>query len=415
MTTQFNTFVQFGSNRNLSKFELSSILEKLKVDEVNFIEWRNYILLNLDSSEQKSFLKILDFSGSIVKAGTIGFNVKRTDETNWKDIFLDFFTRKLDDASIPMNKRLKFSINIQSRSLDFKKKISNNIRRTINQYFKERKIQVKILPTKKVSADLTPFQFYKENMLKRGLEIFCFDIKSKMYFGFTSWVTNPFKDIKQDEERPERFFTHGTSIKLSRTLVNLSQTPKDGIMLDPFCGTGTILIEGLKQEIKVIGIDKDPKCVRASKANLNHFSEQFPSRERMKDRWLVYMKDSRHLKDTIEEEFDSIVTEPYLGPFLKKLPKIDEAKEIMIDLEKLYVKVLIECTKQLKTNGKIILIVPEYKYNSNISISPDVSSIAKKTKLLLVEKSKFFGLDLPIEIGRTHNIINRKLVVLTKS
>ncbi|MFW9852373.1 MAG: TRM11 family SAM-dependent methyltransferase [Candidatus Thorarchaeota archaeon] len=414
MKNQFSTFVQLGSNRNLSKFELSCILEKLNVEEVNFMEWKHYVFLSLDSSEQKSFFKILDFSGSIVKAGTLSFSLKKSDEILWEDIFLDSINRQLDAAYIPTNKKLKFSINIQSRSLDFKKKISNKIRRRINQYFKERKIQVRILPIKKISADLTPFQFYKENMLKRGLEIFCFDIKSKMYFGFTNWVTNPFKDIKQDEERPERFFTHGTSIKLSRTLVNLSQTLKDGILLDPFCGTGTILIEGLKQKMKVIGIDKDPKCIRATKANLNHFSEQFHSREKMKEKWLVYMKDSRYLKDTIDKEIDSIVTEPYLGPFLKKLPEMDEAKEIMDNLEKLYVRVLNECAKHLKVGGKIIFIVPEYKYPSDISISPNVSSIAKKTKLQLVTKSKFFSLDLPIEIGRKHNIINRKLVVLVK-
>ena len=414
MTKNYNTFIQLGSNRNLSKFELSRILEKLFIDEINFIEWKQFILLSLDSSMQKTFFKSLDNSGSIVKAGTLSFNVRKSDDILWNDIYLKHFVKRLSDVSIQRSKNLKFSINIQSNSLDFKNWISNNIRRIIKQHLKERKLQAKILPTKKVSADLTPFQFYKENMLKRGLEIFCFDIKSKMYFGFTSWVTNPFKDIKQDEDRPERFFTHGTSIRLSRTLINLSNTPKNGIILDPFCGTGTILIEGLKQDTKVIGIDKDPKCVRASKSNLNHFSEQFHSRVKMKERWSIYMKDSSNLKDTIEEKIDSIVTEPYLGPFLKKLPTIDEAKEIMYGLEKLYIRVLNECVKQLKDGGKVIFIIPEYKYHSGVSISPNASSIAKKTNLQLVTRSKFFSLVLPIEIGRKHNIINRKLVVLTK-
>jgi len=411
---QFNTFIQLGSNRNLSKLELSSVLEKLSVEKISFMEWRQYVFLSLDSTKQKTLFKNLEFSGSIVKAGILIFDVKKTDELLSTDIFIDHLSKRLEEISIQKSKNLKFSINIQSQSIDFKKKISNNIRRRINQYLKERKLQAKILPTKKISADLTPFQFYKENMLKRGLEIFCFDIKSKMYFGFTSWVTNPFKDIKQDEERPERFFTHGTSIKLSRTLVNLSNTPKNGILLDPFCGTGTILIEGLKQDAKVLGIDKDPKCVRAAKANLNHFSRQFHSREKMKEKWSIILKDSRELDNIIEEEIDSIVTEPYLGPFLKKLPEIDEAKEIMDNLEKLYVRVLNECVKHLKVEGKVIFIIPEYRYPSNISISPNVSSIAKKTKLQLIKKSKFFSLDLPIGIGRKHNIINRKLVVLTK-
>ena len=79
MTKNYNTFIQLGSNRNLSKFELSRILEKLFIDEINFIEWKQFILLSLDSSMQKTFFKSLDNSGSIVKEGTLSFNVRKSD------------------------------------------------------------------------------------------------------------------------------------------------------------------------------------------------------------------------------------------------------------------------------------------------------------------------------------------------
>ena len=42
--------------------------------------------------------------------------------------------------------------------------------------------------------------------------------------------------------------------------------PKDGVILDPFCGTGTTLIRGLQLNRQVIGIDgKEEYCTIANK------------------------------------------------------------------------------------------------------------------------------------------------------
>jgi len=48
-----------------------------------------------------------------------------------------------------------------------------------------------------------------------------------------------------------------------------SQMPEDSILLDPFCGSGTILYEGAKHKLNVIGIDANPLAIILSRGKLN--------------------------------------------------------------------------------------------------------------------------------------------------
>ncbi|MHA1417482.1 MAG: TRM11 family SAM-dependent methyltransferase [Candidatus Heimdallarchaeaceae archaeon] len=411
MSISFNSFVKLGTNRNLSKAELSQILDSLKIEQVKYQDWKDYLLLSLGKNTQKKLVKKLEQSGSIIKFGNIEFKVGVSERKELNDnllkiidgIFIKYLPKK--------QKQLKLSLNIRTNDEPQKAELSKTIRNIIQNISQEKRFPVKVLPRKKEAYELTPFDYNKENLPTRGIELNLFVIKSKIYFGPTRWVTNPFKDIKQDEDRPVRFFTHGTSIKLSRTLVTLANIPFDGLMLDPFCGTGTILIEGLKQGLKVIGIDKDQKCIRSSKTNLHHFSEKYPSREKMKEKWRVQLLDSRKLTDVFQKKIDGVVTEPFLGPFLKHLPHIDEAQFTMKNLERLYTRVLAECNRLLKPGSRIVFIMPEYNYSLKRSVYPNVKSICEKTGLTLLEESKFFNIKFPVEIGRKHNVVARNLFI----
>jgi tRNA G10 N-methylase Trm11 len=411
MSISFNSFVKLGSNRNLSKAELSQILDSLKIEQVKYQDWKDYLLLNLGKNTQKKLVKKLEQTGSIIKFGNLVFKVGASEKKELKDNLAKFIDEIFVKYFPKRQRQLKLSLNIRASDETQKSELSEEIRKIIRTVSQKNNFPVKILPTKKIAYELTPFDYNKENLPSRGVELNLFVIKSKIYFGPTRWVTNPFKDIKQDEERPVRFFTHGTSIKLSRTLVTLANIPFDGIMLDPFCGTGTILIEGLKQGLKVIGVDKDQKCVRSSKTNLHHFSEKYPSREKMKEKWRIHLSDSRKLTDAVKKKVDGVVTEPFLGPFFKHLPQIEEAQFIMRNLERLYTRVLAECKSLLKNGARILFIMPEYNYPLKRSVYPNVKSICEKTGLTALEESKFFNIKFPVEIGRKHNIIARKLFI----
>jgi len=59
--------------------------------------------------------------------------------------------------------------------------------------------------------------------------------------------------------------------KLARVMVNLARTKKDRKFLDPFCGTGGILIEACLVGAKVYGIDIDMDMVKGCLKNLRHY------------------------------------------------------------------------------------------------------------------------------------------------
>ena len=85
----------------------------------------------------------------------------------------------------------------------------------------------------------------------------------------------------------------------------------------------------------------------------------------------------------------------------------------MKSLEKLYIKVLQEGSGFLKNNRKIVFIIPVYRYPDGLEVNPNIERIANQCSLLIQERSEFFHVSVPVQIGRKHNVINRYLVIFT--
>ncbi len=109
-----------------------------------------------------------------------------------------------------------------------------------------------------------------------------------------------FEDIKP-HKRP--FFYPGSMIpKLARCMVNLSRVKAGQLLLDPFCGTGGILIEAGLIGCKVVGSDVNWKMKNGSAINLDYCG--------IKD-YRTFHLDVRELK--MYEKVASVVTDPPYG------------------------------------------------------------------------------------------------------
>jgi tRNA (guanine10-N2)-dimethyltransferase len=76
------------------------------------------------------------------------------------------------------------------------------------------------------------------------------------------------------ERRPRRKpFFHPTAMpaKLARTMVNLAQPKSGELLLDPFCGTGGMLVEAGLIGCHVVGFDAKPHMLRGGLKNLRHY------------------------------------------------------------------------------------------------------------------------------------------------
>lgn len=57
----------------------------------------------------------------------------------------------------------------------------------------------------------------------------------------------------------------------------ISQLPSEGTLLDPFCGSGTIVYEAMKHGLKAVGVDNNPLAVQIAKAKVDLSAAEFSS------------------------------------------------------------------------------------------------------------------------------------------
>ena len=182
-----------------------------------------------------------------------------------------------------------------------------------------------------------------------------------------------YNDLKP-HKRP--FFYPGSmSPKLARGMVNLARAKKGSTVLDPFCGTGGILIEAGIIGARVIGTDIDEKMVDGTKKNLEYCN--------IKD-YNIFQGDARYI--TLEEKVDAIVTDPPYGI---------SASTAGIDSKKIYEESLVSMQELLKEDGYICMATPHYL---------DIHELVSHTKFKIIEQYKI----------RMHKSLTRVISVITK-
>jgi tRNA G10 N-methylase Trm11 len=222
-------------------------------------------------------------------------------------------------------------------------------------YVKPKKDEEQIMPSKAVNVDLELI-IYKKKMAR------------------VIAVYDPSEYKKRDEKRPNFDPLKVISIRLAKILINLSGAKENNTLLDCFCGIGTILQESLLMDINVIGVDSDITSFEHCKENLRWLGEKYNKK------WQVFNKDSRNLSKFVKK-VDVCVTEPYLGPYLKKLLSFNEAKMLAIELENLYFQVFKELGKIVK--NKIVFVIPRFRTNEGevsinfLKIMPSEFKISK--------------------------------------
>src|SRR3989344_358663 len=334
-----------GRNPELSVLELKSYLEARNIAYDLLEATKEILLLQLPNLDFRKMIKDL---GGIVKIGEVGFKNFYEGDKN----------------------KILYGVN----------RYSSNLKINFNEIFKAEGIKAylkakeNINPSKSVKLDVE-FLIYKNNVAK------------------VVAVFNP-KEYKERDKRPYLDSLRVSSIRLSKILINLSWAKEGDLLLDPFCGVGTILQEALLMGIKVIGVDKDKIIIDKCKENLRWLN---------KNGWEVINADSRYLSKYIKS-VDNVATEPYLGPFLNSPPNNEEAKRIIKLLEELYSPLFNELYKIVK--GKVSIVIPWFRSTSGMEFRIDFKTIFKRAGFVATS-----GYPIKYEEGST---IKREIWVLKR-
>ncbi len=245
------------------------------------------------------------------------------------------------------------------------KKIAMDIKREL----KARKISCRWIIGK--SENLSSVIVAKNRLIDRGQEfVVVFEDKRK-YLGITKAVQD-FEALSfRDYNRPARD-SHSGMIppKLAQIMLNIGlRGETNNVLLDPFCGSGTIVMEAMLLGVgKTIGMDVSEKAVQNAQKNSEWVREKFELDSNKS--FEIKVGDATKLSNSIEKNFVSvIVTEPYLGP----QEKVQNIEKVRKDLEILYTKVIAEFGKILKTEGRVVMIWPFFKGIKNGAINPEIT------------------------------------------
>ncbi len=204
----------------------------------------------------------------------------------------------------------------------------------------------------------------KNLLLQKGAEICIIAGKTVVYTAKTLAVQD-FEDYgRRDYQRPVRDEKQGMiPPKVAQVMINLSQTKTGETILDPFCGIGTIIQEGLLLGYKMLGSDINKTAIRGSEQNLEWFRNRYKIAP---GKYHVEVADATDVaKLLVSQKISAVVTECTLGPMYSEYPDPKSIEKNFKDLKKLYQASLKEFTKFLPPQGRVVMCIPAYKKDRN--------------------------------------------------
>lgn len=352
------TVILSQENETLPKAELISRLEILDIDYKILEEYPGVIVLDVDSDIEliKELGSHLAYSHEVlenIKHTTIEEVVSDAKEISWNEIIDDSFkvrVRRIGNGPIARNELERNIGGIIKQSSSMPVSLDNSVY-TIKLIFTK--------PTEETNE-------HKEVSILKYNKV----IISK------SIVEQDKKHFFDNKPHKRPYFHPGSmSPKLALCMVNLARVHENDIVLDPFCGTGGILIEAGCLNTKLIGSDIERHMVEGTKLNL--------AAENFKD-FEVYWEDVRKLE--LNKKVDAVAMDPPYGISTTLGGE---------DTKRLYHEALISIAKYLKDDGYICMASPHYI---------DLYEVVEDTPLKILQQHSI----------RMHKSLTRIITVLSK-
>jgi tRNA (guanine10-N2)-dimethyltransferase len=172
------------------------------------------------------------------------------------------------------------------------------------------------------------------------------------------------------------FYPGSMSPKLARCMVNLTGVTAGDLVLDPFCGTGGILIEAGIMGAQVVGTDIDERMVEGTIKNLEYCGV---------NDYEIFQGDARNIK--LKNRVNAIATDPPYGI---------SASTGGEESHNLYAQSLITLEEILMDDGRLCMATPHYM---------DIQGLVNSTNFEIIEQHHI----------RMHKSLTRVISILKKN
>ena len=260
-------FFILGNNPTLSIAEISAVFGLNDNSKTEIISQEIFLLETENSFDSAELIKKL---GGVIKIGVI------SNEFNFDNQKIIAEAEKLIDTNY--QGKIKFGISYYGNKQLNLKVIGMEIKKCL----REKNISVRwVISREKILSSVVVEQ---NKLISQGAEIVLIQKDNHVLIGKTLAV-QPFKELSfRDYGRPGRDDYSGMlPPKLAQIMINLASVEThdyaslhDMTILDPFCGSGTILTEAILMGYKnLIGSDISSKAIEDTKKNIVWIKNKF--------------------------------------------------------------------------------------------------------------------------------------------
>ena len=374
----------FGRDQVLSKLELTMVFKKEGVLFEKVYEEEKFVII--DFPRIPDFKKLISQLGGTVRIAKVYYGAEKLSEE---------FVDKLD---FYFPKNFNYAVEGINLTVDEVNEVEGYIKKAIRQY-KSKGVQ------KHATLSIVVPSNYFSWKLEEGFELFVLKIKNKYFFAQTLECTNPRQYEYKDNKRPVQKLTRGTSFRLAQMMVNCLDLGKGRTLVDPFCGIGTFLIEGMIAGYNVIGIDNEEEMIQASLRNIEWARKEFG----LSTSYKLFTQNAQEA----QFEADGCVFEPFMGPFMTKLPNKQRAIKVMQRLEELYLEVFENLNRSLKKFAPVVCVLP-YLETQDGDIIQLSSRFFKGIKFDIASMYEHFQINNPIDYDTPAGSRIRRRIYLFK-
>jgi tRNA G10 N-methylase Trm11 len=404
-----------------------SLAELLAVFDISGVEYK--VLANSPEVVVVETVKPLDVKalqlrlGGVIKIIRVFDSFQKKGKEYPSQVLETYFTyKRIKEYFTDYSGKKQFGVSIYTLdpTLRFREE-AQRISFFIKKILQDESLSVRAVLPQFPAQSLSSVLVNENQLLQKGAEIVVISGQQKIFVGKTISVQNYEDYGRRDYQRPARDERAGmVPPKVAQIMINLAGPLKPlDYILDPFCGSGTILQETILMGYKAVGSDLDKKAVEGSEINLEWFRNRYHVSP---GRYKLFHSHAAEISLQLPNyKIAAVVSEGTLGPIYGKMPKKPEMAANFKNLTKLYDQVFKEFKKFLSPGCKVVFCLPAYKTgnheydfmpnldfateNGYTVLDPIRSDLTAKYKFLRVTDRKTIVYD------RKDQIVAREIII----
>jgi tRNA G10 N-methylase Trm11 len=256
--------------------------------------------------------------GSILKTGEVAFEVNSLD---WRAIskqIVQIFERDFADFAG------KITLGISTYGISTSGEEVTKTAQIIKQKLRTKGVSVRVISSKTPALSTATSHNNKLGLSEKKIEILAVAGGKKTVIALSEGAQNITAYAKRDQNRPRRdAFVGMLPPKLAQTMINLgiganqpqiaflagAKFPEKMAILDPFCGTGTVLQEAILKGFTAHGTDLSDKMIDYSRENLAWLAKEFRPFGKIGE---IHQADATTAHWDFADQLQSVVCETYL-------------------------------------------------------------------------------------------------------